>query len=179
MLFLKSLEKSSFLILLYFLHSGNHQLSLTFIHHQSQWYSIFWSLCPDSDTPAPFLKDLVKLSSSQDSELNPFCHIFSLLYPPVSFGFGSTLSRGHPTATFIKHLLYTFSLLETFHTLKIESPLRLCTCTHVCVQSYPTLCNILDCGWPVSSVSGIFQARIPKWVAISSSRRSSQLKDGT
>ena len=179
MLFLKSLEKSSFLILLYFLHSGNHQLSLTFIHHQSQWYSIFWSLCPDSDTPAPFLKDLVKLSSSQDSELNPFCHIFSLLYPPVSFGFGSTLSRGHPTATFIKHLLYTFSLLETFHTLKIESPLRLCTCTHVCVQSYPTLCNILDCGWPVSSVSGILQARIPKWVAISSSRRSSQLKDGT
>ena len=34
-------------------------------------------------------------------------------------------------------------------------------------QSSPTLCNSMDCSPPGSSVRGIFQARIPQWVAIS------------
>ena len=34
-------------------------------------------------------------------------------------------------------------------------------------QSCPTLCNPMDCNPPGSSVHGIFQARILKWVAIS------------
>ena len=42
------------------------------------------------------------------------------------------------------------------------------------LQSCPTLCNTLDCSPPGSSVHRIFQARILKWVAIPSSRRSSQ-----
>ena len=42
-----------------------------------------------------------------------------------------------------------------------------------CVQSYPTLCNPMDCRPPGSSVHRIFQARILGWVAISFSRRSS------
>ena len=33
-------------------------------------------------------------------------------------------------------------------------------------QSCPTLCDPLDCSPPGSSVHGIFQARIPDWVAI-------------
>ena len=37
-------------------------------------------------------------------------------------------------------------------------------------KSCPTLCNPVDCSLPGSSVHGIFQARIPEWVAISSSR---------
>ena len=41
---------------------------------------------------------------------------------------------------------------------------------HLC----PTLCNPMDCSLPGSSVHGIFQARILKWVSISSSRESSQ-----
>ena len=41
------------------------------------------------------------------------------------------------------------------------------------VQSCPTLCHPTDCSLPGSSVYGIFQARILKWVAISFSRRSS------
>ena len=41
-------------------------------------------------------------------------------------------------------------------------------------QSYPTLCDPIDCSLPGSSVHGIFQARIPEWVAISFSRGSSQ-----
>ena len=42
-----------------------------------------------------------------------------------------------------------------------------------------TLCNPLDCSPLGSSVQGIFQARKPKWVAISSSRGSSWLRHQT
>ena len=41
-------------------------------------------------------------------------------------------------------------------------------------QSYPTLCEPMDCSPPGSSAHGIFQARILEWVAISFSRGSSQ-----
>ena len=51
----------------------------------------------------------------------------------------------------------------------------------ICVCALPclTLCNPIDCSPPGSSVHGIFQARILEWVAISSSRRSSQPRDQT
>ena len=49
----------------------------------------------------------------------------------------------------------------------------------VCAQLCPTLCDSVDCSPPVSSVCGIFQGRIPEWVAISYSRGSSQLRDRT
>ena len=54
------------------------------------------------------------------------------------------------------------------------------------LQSCPTLCDPVDCSLPGSSVHGvlqarilheILQARILEWVAISSSRRSSQPRD--
>ena len=41
----------------------------------------------------------------------------------------------------------------------------------------PTLCDPVDCGPPGSSVHGILQARILGWVAMPSSRGSSQLRD--
>ena len=41
-------------------------------------------------------------------------------------------------------------------------------------QSYPTLCNPMDCSSPGSSIHGILQARILEWVAISFSRGSSR-----
>ena len=46
-------------------------------------------------------------------------------------------------------------------------------------QSCPVLCNPMDCSPPGSSVHGILQARILEWVAIPSSRRSSQPRDRT
>ena len=46
-------------------------------------------------------------------------------------------------------------------------------------QLCPTLCDPMDCSLPGSSVHGILQARILKWVAISFSRGSSQLRDWT
>ena len=45
--------------------------------------------------------------------------------------------------------------------------------------SVVSLCNPMDCSPPGSSVHGIFQARILEWVAISSSRGSSQPRDQT
>ena len=49
----------------------------------------------------------------------------------------------------------------------------------VCAQLCPTLCNPMDCSLPGSAVHGILQARRLEWVAISSSKRSSQLRDRT
>ena len=40
-------------------------------------------------------------------------------------------------------------------------------------QWCPTLCDLMDCSLPGSSVHGILQARILEWVAIPFSRRSS------
>ena len=46
-------------------------------------------------------------------------------------------------------------------------------------QSCLTLCDPMDCSPPVSSVHGILQARILKWVAMLSSRGSSRPRDRT
>ena len=46
-------------------------------------------------------------------------------------------------------------------------------------QSYPALCNSMDCSPPSSSVHGIIQARILDWVAIPFFRDSSQPRDWT
>ena len=55
---------------------------------------------------------------------------------------------------------------------------------YVCVyaKSYPTLSNPMDCSPPTppdSSVQGIFQVKILKWIAISYSRESFQSRDRT
>ena len=47
------------------------------------------------------------------------------------------------------------------------------------LQSCPTFCNPMDCSPPGSSVHGILQARILEWIAMPSSRGSSQLRDQT
>ena len=46
-------------------------------------------------------------------------------------------------------------------------------------QLYPILCDPMDCSLPGSSTHGISQARVLEWVAISSSRGSSQPRDRT
>ena len=46
-------------------------------------------------------------------------------------------------------------------------------------QLCPILCDPKDCSPPVSSVVGILQARILEWVAMPSSRETSQPRDGT
>ena len=56
------------------------------------------------------------------------------------------------------------------------------SCVHVCAksrQSCPTLCSPLGCSLPGSCVHGILQTRILEWIAIPSSRGSSQPRDQT
>ena len=48
-----------------------------------------------------------------------------------------------------------------------------------CAQSCLTLCDPMDCSPSGSSLHGILQARILEWVAVSSSRGSSQSRDWT
>ena len=55
----------------------------------------------------------------------------------------------------------------------------LCVCYAKLLQSCPTLCEPMDCSPPVSSVHRILQARILEWVAMPSSRGSSQPRDPT
>ena len=47
------------------------------------------------------------------------------------------------------------------------------------LQLCPTLCDPMDCSPPGSSVHGILQERMIEWVAMPSSRGSSQPRDGT
>ena len=47
------------------------------------------------------------------------------------------------------------------------------------LQSYATICDPMDCSSSGFSVNESLQARVLEWVAISSSRGSSQLRDQT
>ena len=51
----------------------------------------------------------------------------------------------------------------------------MCSVTQLC----PTLCDLMDCSLPGSSIHGILQARILEWVAISSFRGPSWPRDWT
>ena len=73
----------------------------------------------------------------------------------------------------------------------LVKPVCVCVCVCVCArarahtrtrlvtQLCPALCNNMDCSPPGSSVLGILQARILEWVAMPSSRGSSQSRDRT
>ena len=56
--------------------------------------------------------------------------------------------------------------------IKLSFPLKLCCC--LVAKSCPTLCDGIDCSLLGSPVHGISQAKELEWVAISSSRGSSQ-----
>ena len=62
-----------------------------------------------------------------------------------------------------------------------SSFVRVVACVIACAcsvtQSWPALCNTIDCSLPSSSVHRILQVRILEWVAITSSRGSSWSRD--
>ena len=74
---------------------------------------------------------------------------------------------------------FLFIFLFYFLTLQYCIDILEVCCCHLVTESYLTLCDPLDCSPPGSSVSGILQARILEWVAISFSRGSSQPRDQT
>ena len=66
--------------------------------------------------------------------------------------------------------IISFLLLSLLWLLMVHAqPLHLC----------PSLCDPMDCSLPGSSVHGIFQTRILEWVAVPTSRGSSQPRDQT
>ena len=54
----------------------------------------------------------------------------------------------------------------------------MCVCAKS-LQLCPTLCDLMECSLPGSSIHGILQARILEWVAMPSSRGSSWPRDWT
>ena len=61
---------------------------------------------------------------------------------------------------------------------ELESASRACVRAQS-LRSCPTLCHPIDCDPPGSSVHGILQVRVLAWVAMPSSRGSSQPRDQT
>ena len=53
----------------------------------------------------------------------------------------------------------------------------ICASESEVTQSWPTLCDPMDCSLPGSSIHGIFKATVLEWVAISFFRGSSRLRD--
>ena len=68
-----------------------------------------------------------------------------------------------------------FSPSLSDHFWNLKEPMYVWMKTPLC----PTLCDATDCSPWGSSVHGVLQARIPEWVAISSSRGSSLSRDWT
>ena len=60
---------------------------------------------------------------------------------------------------------------------KLKIELSCCCSCCLVTQLCPTFFNPMDCGPPGSSVHGILQARVPEWVAMPSSKGSSQPRD--
>ena len=88
-----------------------------------------------------------------------------------------------------KSCLVSFIWCQTLHFPLPPSPPKMVTAVGIVLftlqrlaklfQSRPTLCNPMDCSPPGSSVHGILQARILEWVAMPSTRGSSQPRDWT
>ena len=81
---------------------------------------------------------------------------------------------------FIYFSSYLYKSWRSSVKLSAKYILRFCVCMYTqLLQSCPTLCNSTDCSPPGFSLHGILQARILVWVAMSSSRGSSQSRDQT
>ena len=94
--------------------------------------------------------------------------------------------RQHFFPDFLKKFKYSwFSMLGSFplyNVTQLYTHTHTHTCICVCVLSHSVVsdsCNPIDCSLQESSVHGILRARILEWVAMPSSRGSSQPRDRT
>ena len=78
-------------------------------------------------------------------------------------------------STRVNHFKTIYLFIQNLHIWLYFSRLCVCGLTLSCL----TLCEPLGCSQTASSVQGIFQARILEWIAIFSSRGSSQPRDRT
>ena len=114
------------------------------------------------------------------------------LLPWVSWGFPPPCSKMHLNTT--SWQLISICIINTYLSVFLVKCKFLKARGHACLlvhdqflftdccsvaKSCLTLCDPMDCSSPGSSVHVILQARIPEWVAISFSRRSSLTRDWT
>ena len=107
--------------------------------------------------------------------LSCFFHLRSLFFPNFKIPahihiYFIVLARVHKISIFQSYLLIVFQNIFNYHSYWWH----LCVCSFA--QSCPTLCNPMLCSPLGSSVHGILQARILRWVAMPFSRGSSQPK---
>ena len=76
-------------------------------------------------------------------------------------------------------LAWAAQSLNHWTTREVPEKVKVSKSVSLVAQSCPTLCNLMDCSSPGSSVHRIFQARTLEHIAIPFSRRSSQPKDPT
>ena len=69
--------------------------------------------------------------------------------------------------------------LSNFYWSRVDLQCSQLCCVVLVAQSCPTLCNPMDCSPPGSSVHGILQARVLKWVVIPFSRGSPVRSQGS
>ena len=134
------------------------QLHAFLAHPGTQDHTLFQSLTPCIQSSRKFLLVMPLKSTS-----NHASHSHSPVYE----------SHNHPSlknwTISLTALPVSFLLLP--HPQSSSQSVCMCSVTQMC----PTLCDPMDvCSLPGSYVHGIFQARILEWVAISSSRGSSQ-----
>ena len=121
----------------------------------------------------------------------PPCTAFSKSLPNYSVGEEKTisscfkdrelflLSPGHPFIVGVGAYMCKGTLPGPDHSLSYYVPSPAFNSMCLDAQSCLTLCNPMDYSLPGSSVPGILQARILEWVALPSSRGSSQPRDWT
>ena len=63
------------------------------------------------------------------------------------------------SATCLLHAILLIFQKDVMLKVKARQCVCVCVCVCVCTQSCPTLCNLMDCSPPGSSVHGIFKAR--------------------
>ena len=112
-----------------------------------------------------------------------FMQKYQFMFPPIVFSYGFQFFKywfwGNIWTIWIIHL-YANNITSYFYYVYFVSRAML-TCLLLCLlaQSYLTLCYPMDCNLPGSFVCGILQARILQWVAITSWRETSWLRDQT
>ena len=155
-------------------------------HHTCVCAQLCLTLCGPVDCSSPNssvhgifqarILEWVAVSSSRGS-FQPRHQTISLESPALAGGFFTSAPHGKPCSNFRNNTAVSMSKYS-WTAERWEN----CCCNDVfvCAQLCSTLFDPKDCGPPgSSSVHGIFQARILKWVAISFSRGSSLPRDRT
>ena len=107
-----------------------------------------------------------------------------VLRPPTLGALGDGLGAAAATGAFLLSVAFRSVILwreSACWLLPTRISFRpLCACVHAkSLQSCPTLCDPRECSPPGNSVHGILLVRLLEWVAMPSSRGSSQPRDQT